>query len=211
MKLDFRKIKRHIRFYFNHLKEKAKGLDFTMMQLNDTHFPRNKQSDYYGYFMTDEATIQGALKLIPGDLKERAFIDIGCGKGMCLKAACAVGFGKVAGLELEPSIAAIGKKNMEILKLPATVIEGNAITFEHYDEYDVFYFYNPFSRKIFEQVIAAIDESQIKRPRTIHVAYLSPVSRDLFDQDGYTQINQYHDNARGSELIIFEKKAPETA
>lgn len=200
-----RKLKRRVKFLSSYALEKTKGLDFSMMKLTKEHYTPDHPTEYYGYFMTDEKTIRGALNLLPINPAEKAFVDIGCGKGMCLKHACAAGFKKVSGIEFVPEIAAVARKNMRILKLPAEVIECDATKFEHYADYDVFYFYNPFARPIFTQVVDAINRSLEERPRTIHVLYLVPHCDDLFIDSGFKKINEFFDEARGSQLFVYEK------
>ncbi len=203
--MDFRRIKRHLRVIKESIVEKSKGLDFSMMKLNDDHYPRNKESKYYGYFMTTEETLREGLKRVPINPSEKSFLDVGCGKGICLKAACEYGFKKVSGIEFMSDIAAIAKNNMKILKLPAEVFECNAVYFDKYADYDVFYFYNPFTAEIFKDVIAAIDKSLDERPRTIYIIYTSPTSHELWIEAGYKVINEYQDQNRGTKVYVYEK------
>lgn len=207
MKYDLKRIRRHIRVILNSIKERKKGLDFSMMKLTDNHYPKNKKSNYYGYFMTTEETIKNGLDRVPVNPSDKAFIDVGCGKGICLKAACEYGYSKVAGIEFLHDIAETAKKNMEILALDAIVYEENAITFDKYAEYDVFYFYNPFDATIFKEVIASIDKSLSVRPRTIHVIYTSPTSHHLWIDAGFKVIDRYIDKNRGTQVNVYEKSA----
>ena len=205
MKFDLRRIKRHLRVIKDSLKEKSQGLDFSMMQLSDNHYPKNKNSNYYGYFMTREDTILEGLKRVPVDPAEKSFIDVGCGKGICLKAACEFGYKKVAGIEFLPDIADIAKSNMKKLKLDAEVFQENAITFDRYADYDVFYFYNPFDATIFKDVIATIDKSLETRPRTIYIIYTSPTSHQLWLDANFKVIDEYIDQNRGTQVNIYTK------
>ncbi|MBR4210592.1 MAG: methyltransferase domain-containing protein [Lachnospiraceae bacterium] len=205
MKYDLKRLKRHLRVIRDSIVEKSKGLDFSMMKLTDNHFPKNKSSNYYGYFMTTEDTIHEGLSRVPVKPAESNFLDVGCGKGICLKVACEYGFRKVAGIEFMPDIAAIAKKNMSILKLPAEVFEANALYFDKYADYDVFYFYNPFNATIFKDVIAAIDKSLTERPRTIYVIYTSPTSHQLWMDAGFALVDGYTDQNRGTQVNIYKK------
>ena len=45
----------------------------------------------------------------------------------------------------------IARNNMKRLNLKAECICANAAVFTRYSEYDVFYFYNPFGRPVFEK------------------------------------------------------------
>ena len=130
---------------------------------------------------------------------------MGCGKGICLKAACEYGYGRVAGIEFLHELAETAKKNMRVLQLPATVYEGNAITFDRYADYDVYYFYNPFDATVFKPVIAAIDASLQDRPRTIYVIYTSPTSHELWIEAGFNFVDKYVDENRGTQVNIYKK------
>ncbi|MBO4235291.1 MAG: methyltransferase [Firmicutes bacterium] len=205
MKWDMVRVKRWIRFFKNHLKEKARGLDFSMVKVTDLHFSKKNKSSYYGYCMTDEEVVKEILGKIHIDRSKANFMDIGCGKGMCLKVAEEMGFAKVSGLELDHSIAEIGRRNMNKLKLKAEIIEDNAIEFSNYKDYDVFYFYNPFGRSIFQKVIEKIVQSIEEKPREVFVAYLLPMQHDLWEAAGFKKIDEGHDNIRDLDYHIYKR------
>ena len=205
LKWDAVRIRRWIRFFKNHLKEKARGLDFSMVQVTDIHYSEKNQSNYFGYCMTDEDVIKEIIGKIPLDRSKAAFVDIGCGKGMCLKVAEEMGFRKVSGIELDHSLAEVGKRNMKKLNLKADVIEANAIDFPNYKDYDVFYLYSPFGRSVFEKVIERIVLSIEEKPRTVFVAYLHPLQHDLWLDAGFEKIDEGHDNIRNREYYIYKR------
>lgn len=204
MKWDITRVKRWIRFYMKHLKEKRQGLDFSMSMSTDIHWTKENHSSYNGYCMTDDETLKEILSSIKINPKEHCFLDIGCGKGMCLKVACEMGFKRVCGIELDHQIAEIGRKNMKTLSLDASIFEENAIDYAHYEDFDVFYFYNPFYGDVFEKVIEGITKSVEKKPRKIWVAYLWPVWDKLFLEAGFVKRGQVHDRIRNLEAYIYE-------
>lgn len=205
MKWDMIRVRRWIRFYKNHLKEKAHGLDFSMVKVTDLHLSKTNKSSYYGYCMTDEDVIKEIIGKIPVSRNKASFMDIGCGKGMCLKVAEEMGFAKVSGLELDHDIADIGRKNMSKLKLGAEIIEDNATEFTDYKDYDVFYLYNPFGRSIFQKVIERIVESIKQKPREVFVAYLLPMQHDLWEEAGFEKIDEGHDGIRDLDYYIYRR------
>ncbi len=204
MKWDITRVKRWIRFYKKHLQEKKEGLDFSMSMSTDIHWTKENHSSYNGYCMTDDETLKEILSAIQIDPQNHNFLDIGCGKGMCLKVACEMDFHKVCGIELDHQIAEIGRRNMRKLNLDAHIFEENAIDFAGYENFDVFYFYNPFYGDVFEKVIEAIVESVKKKPRKIWVAYLWPVWDKLFLEAGFVKCGQVHDRVRNLETYIYE-------
>ena len=57
--------------------------------------------EFHGYSMTDADDMKRMLGAVPVDPRQSAFLDVGCGKGMCLKCAVEMGYKKVAGLDLD--------------------------------------------------------------------------------------------------------------
>jgi hypothetical protein len=53
------------------------------------------------------------------------------------------------------------------------------------DDDDVFFFYNPFGRPVFERVLANIRRSHESRPRHIHLIYGNPTQRQTLDEDAF--------------------------
>lgn len=192
--------KRWMRFMVNYICEKARGLDFSMVYVGDLQ--RNVEH-YHGYSMTDAKEMRRILGTVPLEPAKTGFIDLGCGKGMCLKCAAEMGYKKVAGLELDTDLLEIGRRNMEKLKLDAEVIHGNAMEFSDYDDYDLFYFFNPFGPPVFEKVIAFMLESQQRKNRDIWAVYNHPVSGHLFEKAGFQVKMETLDESRGFSVRYY--------
>lgn len=97
----------------------------------------------------------------------------------------------------------IARHNMEKLRIQAECIQANATEFENYDDFDVFYFYNPFGRGIFEQVLEKLKESQARRDRNIWVAYYHPVFAELFDKSGFLLRDELPDHTRDTTTRFY--------
>lgn len=195
------RLKRWLRFGFHMVAERVRGLDFSMVYVGDL---QRNSADHYGYSMTDGSVVKNALLEVPVNRAEHAFLDVGCGKGMCVKIAHELGFKHVAGLEFDPHLHGIFSKNMERLGyFDAECILGDATSFDRYVDFDVFYFYNPFSAQIFANVLDKIVESQAVRPREIWAAYLNPESAALFDERGFVQEKVFYDPTRDHKGIIY--------
>lgn len=198
---DFRiRAKRWCKYLASYLHEKVHGLDFSMVYVGDL---QRNTDEYHGYSMTDASDLMKMLRAVPVNRGTLSFLDVGCGKGMCLKCAAELGFKKVAGLDLDTHLLKIARKNMAKLKIKAECIYANAETFSSYADYDVFYFYNPFGRSVFTQVIQAIVDSQNIRNRDIWVIYYHPVFGDLFCQAGFTLENEVKDSTRDTTARIY--------
>ena len=192
--------KRWIRFLANYIGEKARGLDFSMVYVGDLQ--RNVEH-YHGYSMTDAKEMRRILGTVPLEPAKTGFLDLGCGKGMCLKCAAEMGYKKVAGLELDKDLLEIGRRNMQKLQLDAQVIYGHAMEFSDYDDYDFFYFFNPFGPPVFEKVIEFMLESQQRKNRDIWAVYNHPVSGYLFEKAGFQVKMETFDDSRGFSVKYY--------
>lgn len=192
--------KRWARFMVNYARERVHGLDFSMVYVGEI---QQNTEEFHGYSMTDEGDMNQMLRAIPVKPENCAFLDVGCGKGMCMKCAAETGYHKVAGLDLDRHLLDIACKNMAALHIGAKCIQANAVDFDGYSEYDVFYFYNPFGRSVFETVIQKIKESQACRDRDIWVAYYHPVYAELFDQAGFVLKDELRDHSRDTTTRVY--------
>ena len=192
--------KRWAKFLINYVNERLHGLDFSMFYVGEL---QRNVDEFHGYSMTDADDMKRMLKLVPIDVGEASFLDIGCGKGMCMKCAVESGYKKVSGLDLDEHLLGIARKNMAKLKMDVDCLYANAVDFTDYADYDVFYFYNPFGRHIFEQVIQKIIESQNERDREIWIVYYHPVFGDEFDKAGFTVKNEIPDKTRNTKTRIY--------
>ena len=192
--------KRWVKFFLNYVNEKLHGLDFSMVYVGDI---QRNTAEFHGYSMTDAGDMKRMLQAIPVNPADAAFLDIGCGKGMCMKCAAESGYRKVAGLDLDRHLLDIARENMRRLKIDAELICENAVDFAGYADCDVFYFYNPFGRPVFEQVIQKIKDSQKARDREIWVMYYHPVFAELFEQAGFVLQKEIHDKTRDTTTRIY--------
>lgn len=141
------------------------------------------EEDYqnYGYDPTPYIVLEELIKL---DLikKEDIIVDYGCGKGR-------IGFFlnnqigcKVVGIDHSERLLKMATKNLE------SYGDNGDIKFIHSkaEEYlptdaNYFYFFNPFSTKIFRQVLRKIEESKENNPREILIFfYYSTVEYKIY-------------------------------
>lgn len=200
--------KRWAKFFINYCGERLRGLDFSMLYVNDL---QKNTDEYHGYSMTDADDMKRMLRAVPVDPSRSAFLDVGCGKGMCMKCASELGYHTVAGLDLDDYLLGIARRNMARLKLNADCIQANAVEFDGYAAYDVFYFYNPFGKSVFQQVIRKLLESQYKRDREIWVVYYHPVYGELFQQAGFRLADEKKDRTRDTVARYYHLPRKEDA
>ena len=192
--------KRWMKFLLNYTKERMRGLDFSMVYVGEI---QRNTDEFHGYSMTDADDMKRMLRSLPADAGKLSFLDVGCGKGMCMKCAVESGYKKVAGLDLDEHLLGIARKNMKKLKIDVDCIYANAMEFKNYADYDVFYFYNPFGKSIFEQVIQKIKDSQSERNREIWILYYHPVFGEVFENAGFTLEDEVRDRSRDTTTNFY--------
>lgn len=175
--------------------ERLWGLDFSMW---DTSTFVATGGTMYAYRVTPPSHFRAILKELDFS-HDRAFLDIGCGKGQVLKwTRKHLGFSKCGGVEYNREIADICTRNMHRLGLDdVSVWVGDARAFEDYESYDTFYFFNPFGPEVFQDVIRRIPShgtTVIYHNPTCHQLVLDTgrfrLKKQLYDKDRdyYTNI-----------------------
>lgn len=147
----------------------ADALDF-----NDAE----RQAQAVRYRPTPPFTIRRALRVLQRrtaiNFAESTFIDYGCGAGRVLFIASLAGFKKVIGVELSPALVATCDLNITSFKKKTRcgeihVKREDAAKFEPNSNANVFFFFVPFDRDIYEAVMVQIRESAEQNPRPIYI------------------------------------------
>lgn len=100
-----------------------------------------------------------------------------------LKYASRFSFKRIVGVELSPLVAGIAQINMERLHLNnrVEIIQANAAAYNDFEGIDCFYFFNPFPKDVFEQVMKNIDASLKCSPRKVYLVYYRPLFSAVID------------------------------
>lgn len=92
------------------------------------------------------------------------------------ESAAKCSFQKVDGIEIQSKLVKTARKNFQILGIADRVhcIHADAAEFEHYEEYNIFFLFNPFPAEILEKVIKRIIESRSSSEQIFTVIYHKP-------------------------------------
>jgi SAM-dependent methyltransferase len=122
--------------------------------------------------------IMGHFKIMPDD----AIVDFGCGKGGILISLSKYPFSKIAGVEIAIELVEIARGNIRKLKIRNVEIACcDAVEFDRLNEFNYFYFFDPFPGVVMQDVIRNIERSIAEKPRKVTIIYLNPSCHDLFD------------------------------
>ncbi|WP_161914789.1 class I SAM-dependent methyltransferase [Methylosinus sp. C49] len=111
----------------------------------------------HGYALTSRNALTDILRRIPISPEDK-FLDIGCGKGGVVCYAADFPFKKVAGVEVESWLVDIARNNVSTLNLEdrVEIIHQNALEFDMYKDFNVFFLFNPFDIDIYDAVLEMI-------------------------------------------------------
>lgn len=143
-----------------------------------------------------------------------AIFDFGCGKGGALVSFLDYGFHKVGGVEYEPKIYEVLRENIYRLQLEdrTELLYGDAgELMTELDEYNWFYFYNPFDEVIFKKCAQNIADSYKRNKRKIHIIFFSAKSYACMEETGIFRLtNQFTIDMRQRVVGIFESYGSKT-
>jgi hypothetical protein len=165
------------------------------------------------------------MRSLPTDLGAYTFIDIGSGKSRTLLLASHYPFGAIIGVEFARELAAIAQRNLDKYRNPQqkcrtiSVIEADAAAYEFPETPLVVYFYNPFSKDVFDIVLRNLATSLGQSPRDCFVIYGSsshnaidwakPAIRTcgLFEELATPPMPLFLDAVRTIDYAVFKHRA----
>lgn len=171
---------------------------------------KSEDADNFHYQGASYLILMDLLRKLPDSLKNKNFIDIGSGKGRALFCAEYAGFNNLIGVELDKDLVDLANENTKLYlkkrkESHFKFICENALTFTIPENTSVFYFFNPFSEKIMEQVKNNISSYQQKTGAEVYVIYVNPKFKNVWLNAGFSV--WYTDgNNRYTEALIFRKK-----
>lgn len=127
-----------------------------------------------------------------------SILDYGSGKGAVLVRFSDYPFRRICGIELSATLNAICRRNLQKLRLEKIeVLQGDAAGFSDINDFNYFYFFNPFSGQVFESVIQNIVNSYDATPRPLTIIYYHPKCHDIIMGSGRFRLaKQFTDAAR---------------
>ena len=136
------------------------------------------------------AVVKWTLAAIDYDLSRLTFVDYGAGKGRVLLLASEHPFAAIGGIEFAEelhddavmNIAQYPRSRMQCRNVECVLEDASALGPPEGES--VHYFFNPFSREMFAEVLHNLVVSYRKRPRRLYLILIDPVATDLIDNSG---------------------------
>lgn len=147
--------------------------------------------------------------------EDDAIFDFGCGKGGAMLTFLDYGFSRVGGVEFSRQLYTEAEENIKNLNLNSCGKEtvklfhnDAARVTQELDDYNWFYFFDPFERQIFEPVISNIYSSYQRKPRKLTIICINPRYHDVIENCGiFIMTNQFCAATRQKVVNIYTTKS----
>ena len=197
---NIRDLLRGVHYLFNYyVLEKPRGLDFSLRDLS--HISNSQQ---HGYAMTSDKAIRNIAQKI--NFLDKSFLDIGSGKGRVVYQALKLGAKHAEGLEISKKFHSVASKNFKILGVQKNCISNciDAIKFNRYDEFDIYFLFNPFENDLYEEVIDCLMAQVVLNSRNRHIIFYG--GANLASIEKYSYVNKVYEGIcphRGNRVVIY--------
>ena len=166
------------------------GLDeLKNLEKNGIDISNNSIYSPVSYYILEKVFTQ-----IPANIRTH-FIDMGCGMGRAMCVAAYHGFKTVTGIDFSEPLCKAAIKNLSETQQKVTpficnIIYNDAFYYEIPKDADCLFFFNPFNDIIMSGVVNNVLDSLKKSPRNLYIIYVNPIYKNLWADEGFTEI--YH-------------------
>lgn len=170
--------------------DRALRLESTPQAFTAAHTDERMMRYQASYWFTVPIGLRG-MPIRKGD----SFVDFGCGKGRSLYSASWFAFERITGVELDPHLAAIARRNMTRARGPhrlrdVEIITEDARTVSLPDQLRVAFFFNPFRGDVFETVLARLRQNADSSGTPLRVIYANPAESETVLRHGFSRVHR---------------------
>lgn len=153
----------------------------------------NNREHGHDYRASPCSLFEWTIGALNHDLSRLTFVDYGAGKGRVLLLASQHPFQAIGGIEFAEelhddaimNIAQFPRSRMKCRNVECVLDDASQVGPP--DGEAVHYFFDPFSREVFAEVLNNLVVSYRKRPRRLYLILIEPVATDLIDNSGVFQ------------------------
>lgn len=179
--------------------ENLQGMNLGHSSIEETHHYQG--ASYY--------ILKNLFGHLDQKLKEKEFVDLGCGKGRALILAAQFGFKKIRGIEIAEELCKNALENWVLVKnkFPGVLLnveQMNASKYQANNETGVIYLFNPFPEKVMMDVIQNIKKHCQSNTET-RIVYVNPLYLNSWLENGF-EIEHEMRSKRYCEGVILKTK-----
>lgn len=128
-------------------------------------------------------------------IDEFTFVDLGAGMGRAMLLASEYPFRAVAGVELNPTLARIARRNKTLWRMagrelaPMRVVCGDAVDFRFPEGPCVAFLFNPFGASVMRRLLASLANQFADRPAQLDILYANNEQEKVLEkQAGFSRL-----------------------
>lgn len=128
-------------------------------------------------------------------VEEFVFVDVGAGMGRAMLLASKYPFKRIEGIELNPVLAGIARRNVAKWKMTGRtrsrirVTCGDAVEFRFSKGPCVVFLFNPFGASVMRRLLAGLAEAFRERPGQLYLLYVNHEQEHVFEgQRGFVRL-----------------------
>jgi len=165
--------------------------------LKSGHLHDRHATAYYGVAPSVfEALLRRWRRSRPGwAVEEVSFIDVGAGMGRAVLLAAELPFRRVVGVELNPTLARIARRNLSVWRAsgraqaPMKIIYGDAVDFRLPQGPCLAFMFNPFGAPVMRRLLAAWKKAMAGQSAQLDILYVNnEQERVLERQAGFARL-----------------------
>lgn len=204
-------LKKHFKINFNET-----DIDFDKNDNNYIYYHEKdkKKGKRYDYFLSKNITnlsshgsscfkLYDLLKKMNIDYSNYKILDIGSGKGFSLTIFSLFNFNNISGVEISDEYKNICEKNFKLLNIEPkiNIYKSDILNFNKINDFNMYYFYNPFNSIFFEKVI-----KKIKKNREIIIIYknIHKEDIDILNKYNFNQIIEFEGCVRNYKIFLYK-------
>ena len=144
------------------------------------------------YYGTAPSLFHAIVARWGGEPAAYTFVDLGCGKGRVVLLASEMGFRECIGVELNPGLAAVARRNVarwDRGRSPIRIECGDATEFDFQSGRCLLYLFHPFTGRVLERLLDRIEVVFARRPGELDLLYVNAEFREALEaRAGFEQL-----------------------
>jgi SAM-dependent methyltransferase len=129
------------------------------------------------------------------EIEEFSFLDVGAGMGRAVLLAAELPFRQVLGVELNPTLARIARRNLTVwrasgrARMPMKIISGDAVDFRLPADPCLAFLFNPFGAPVMRRLLKTWSKAMAGRPAPLDILYVNNEQESVLErQPGFARL-----------------------
>lgn len=181
MRLVLRNIVLQIYEYHEERFDRRRNIDTADgIPVNQMYIQSENRKFAEGYYCTPKSVLRRFLSVLPADVSDFVFVDIGSGKGRPLFCASEFNFKRIVGLEFSEELHQTCLSNIQSFnssRQKCRCIESilvDAAEYQFPDENLAIFMFNPFRPEVLEKVMTNLGRAHAASGKKIYLGYYNP-------------------------------------